>query len=71
MSFTCTFLSPLMATFLAVKDSPMVDEPCVIDSCSICIGSSIGTLYFGSPAELTYVSALIKTEILFTHQLTC
>jgi hypothetical protein len=34
-------------------------------------GSSIGTLYFGSPAELQYVSAFIKTEILRTHKLTC
>jgi hypothetical protein len=70
MSFTCAFLSPLMVAFLAVKDSPMLDEPCVTDSCSICSGSSIGTLYFGSPAELPYVSALIKTGILFTHHLT-
>jgi len=71
MSFTCTFLSPLMVAFLAVKDSPKLDEPCVTDSSSICRGFSIGTLYFGSPAELPYVSALIKTDILFTHQLTC
>ena len=71
MSFTCTFLSPLMVAFLAVKDSPKLDEPCVTDSSSICSGSSIGTLYFGSPAELPYVSALINTEILCTQQLTC
>ena len=71
MSFTCTFLSPLMVAFLAVKDSPKLDEPCVTDSSSICSGSSIGTPYFGSPAELPYVSALIKTEVLCTHQLTC
>ena len=70
MSFTCTFLSPLMVAFLAVKDSPKLGEPCVTDSCSICSGSSSGTLYFGSPAELPYVSALIRTEILFTNQLT-
>jgi hypothetical protein len=68
MSFTCAFLSPLMITFVAVKDSPKVGEPCVTDSCSICSGSSIGTLYFGSPAELPYVSAFMKTDILCTHQ---
>jgi hypothetical protein len=34
-------------------------------------GSSTGTLYFRSPAELPYVSAITKTYILFTHQLTC
>jgi hypothetical protein len=28
-------------------------------------------LYFGSPAELPYVSALTRTEILFTNQLIC
>jgi hypothetical protein len=71
MSFTSTFFSPLMVAFVAVKDSPKFDEPCDNDSSSICSGSSIGTLYFGSPAELTYVSAFIKTEIFFTHQLTC
>ena len=71
MSFTCTFLCPMMVRFVAVEDSPKLDEPCVNDSCSICSGSSDGTLYFGSPAELPYVSALIRTEILCTHQLTC
>jgi hypothetical protein len=71
MSFTCVFLSPFKVTFVAVKDSPMLDEPCVTDSGSIFSGSSIGTLYFGSPAELQYVSAFMKTEILCTHQLTC
>jgi hypothetical protein len=71
MSFTCTFLIPLMVAFVAVKDSPKFDEPCVTDSCSICSGSRIGTLYFGSPAELPYVSVFIKTETLFIHQLTC
>jgi hypothetical protein len=61
MSFTCTFLSPVMVRFVAVKDSPTFDEPCENDSCSICSGSSIGTLYFGSPADLAYVSVFIKT----------
>ena len=71
MSFTCAFLSPLMVRFVAVKDSPKLDEPCVTDSSSIKSGSSTGTLYFGSPAELPYVSAFIKTDILFLHELTC
>jgi len=71
ISFTCTFLSPMMVPFLAVKDSPKLDETCVTDSSSTRSGSIIGTLYFGSPAELPYVSALIKTEVLCTHQLTC
>ena len=71
MSFTCTSLSPLMVAFVAVKDSPKLDDPCVTDSCSICSGSSTGTLYFGSPADLPYVSAFIMTETLITHQLTC
>ena len=70
MSFTCTSLSPVTVRFVAVKDSPMLDEPRDIDSSSICSGSSIGTLYFGSPAELPYVSAFIKREQMFTHQLT-
>ena len=70
MSFTCTFLSPLKVRFVAVKDSPKLDEPCDNDSSSICSGSSIGTLYFGSPAELPYVSAFIKREQMFTHQFT-
>jgi hypothetical protein len=60
-----------MLIFVAVKDSPIFDEPCENDSSSICSGSRIGTLYFGSPADLTYVGAFIKTEILFIHQLTC
>jgi hypothetical protein len=71
MSFTCAFLSPLTVMFVAVKDSPKLDEPCDNDSSSIWSGSSIGTLYFGSPAELPYVSVFIKAAILFAHQLTC
>jgi len=71
MSFTCTFLSPLMVRFVAVKDSPKLDEPCVTDSFSMRSGSSTGTLYFGSPAELPYISAFVKTDLLFIHQLTC
>jgi len=71
ISFTCTLLNPMMVRFVAAKDSPKLDEPCVNVSCSICSGSSIGTLCFGSPAELSYVSALINTEILCTQQLTC
>ena len=70
-SFTCTFLSPLRVTFVVVKDRSKLDEPCVTDSCSICSGSSTGTLYFGSPADLPYVSAFVKTEKMFTHQLAC
>jgi hypothetical protein len=54
-----------------VRAIPMLDIPGGIDSCSTSSGSSDGTLYFGSPAELTYVSAVIKTETLITHQLTC
>ena len=71
MFFNCKFLSPVAVMFVAVKFSPKFDEPCVTDSCSIWSGSSTGTLYFGSPAELPYVSAIIKTDILFTLQLTC
>ena len=70
MSFTCTFFSPLTVAFVALKDSPKFDLPCNNDSSSIWSGSSIGTLYFGSPAELQYVSAFIKTEILIIRQLT-
>ena len=71
MSFTCTFFSPLTVAFVAVKDSPKFDVPCDNDSSSIRSGSTTGTLYFGSPAELPYVSAFIKTEILIIRQLTC
>ena len=71
MSFTCTFLSPLMVRLVVVIDSPNLDEPCDIDSSSIWSGSSTGTLYFGSPAELPYVSAFVKTERMFSHQLAC
>ena len=73
MSFTSTFFSPLIVRFVAVKDSPKFDEPCDKESSSMCSGSSTGTLYFGSPVELPYLSAFtsIKTEISFTHQLTC
>ena len=71
MSFTCAFLSPVRVMFVAVRDSPKLDEPCVTDSCSIWSGSITGTLYFGSPAELPYVSAFIKTDLLCVHQLTC
>ena len=71
MSLTFTFLSPLTDRFVAVKDIPMLEVPCDIDSSSIWSGSSTGTLYFGSPAELPYVSAFIKTEKMFTHQLAC
>jgi hypothetical protein len=71
ISFTCISFSPLMVAFLAVKVSPMLDEPCVTDSSSTCSGSSFGTLYFGSPAELAYVSALIQTEILSSDLWTC
>jgi len=71
MSFTCTSLSPLRIRFVAVKDSPKLDEPCVTDNCSIRSGSSTGTLYFGSPVDLPYISAFVKSDILFTHQLTC
>jgi hypothetical protein len=53
-----------------VKESPKFAEPCDNESSSIWSGSRIGTLYFGSPAMLPYVSAFIKTEILFIHQLT-
>ena len=67
MSFTCTSLSPVTVRFVAVKDSPKFDEPCDNDSSSISSGSSTGTLYFGSPAELPYVSAFIKKEILFIN----
>jgi len=70
MSFTCAFLSPVRLMFVAVRVSPKLDELCENDSSSIRSGSSTGTLYFGSPAELTYVSAIIKTEKLFIHQLT-
>ena len=71
ISFTCTFFSPQTVRFVAVKDSPKVDVPCDNDSSSISSGFSIGTLYFGSPAELQYISAFIKTEILIIRQLTC
>jgi len=71
MSFTCTFFSPLTVRFVAVKDSPKLDEPCDNDSSSIWSGSSIGTLYFGSPVELPYVSAFIKMGILIIRQLAC
>ena len=70
-SFNCTFLSPVRVMFVAVKDSPKFDEPCVTVICSMWSGSITGTLYFGSPAELAYVSAIIKTDTIFTHQLTC
>ena len=60
-----------VTVFVAVRDSPKLDEPSVNDTSSTCSGSCFGTLYFGSPTELTYVSALINTEILFTNQLTC
>ena len=71
MSFTCTFFSPRTVIFVAVKDSPKFDEPCDNDSSSIWSGSSIGTLYFGSPVELPYVSAFIKMGILIIRQLAC
>jgi len=71
MSFTCTFFSPRTVRFVAVKDSPKFDVPCDNDSSSIRSGSTTGTLYFGSPAELPYVSAFIKMEILIIRQLTC
>jgi len=71
MSFTCTFFSPRTVIFVAVKDSPKFDEPCDNDISSIRSGSSIGTLYFRSPADLQYVSSFIKTEILIICQLTC
>ena len=61
MSFTWTSLSPAMIKFLAVNDSPKLEEPCVSDISSISRGSSGGTLYFGSPAELPYVIACITT----------
>ena len=71
MSFNSAFFSPLTVRFVAVRDSPKFEEPCDKDSSSICSGSSAGTLYFGSPENLTYVSAFIKTELSFTYQLTC
>jgi hypothetical protein len=70
ISFTCTFLSPLTVRFLTVKDNPIFDEFCDNENSSILSGSRIGTPYFGSPAKLPYVSAFIKTKILFIHQLT-
>ena len=69
MSFTCTFFSPVTVMFVAVKDSPKLGEPCVTDSCSTRSGSRTGTLYFGSPAELPCIRVLIKTDVLFIHQL--
>ena len=71
MSFNSAFFSPLTVRFVAVRDSPKFEEPCDKDSSSICSGSSAGTLYFGSPENLIYVSAFIKTELSFTYQLTC
>jgi hypothetical protein len=71
VSFTLISLNPMAVRFVAVKDSPKLDEPCVIDIRWMYSGSSIGILYFGSPAELPYVSAFITMEILCTHKLTC